>query len=223
MMTWDTGLMRLRHGSWWCRLVLTHVAPWIRVGIAWSWFSEVGAAKAVGHVKLEWHVRIVLGHTLFVPRHWELTGYGLGGTLVVWRGCCYKSTSAITKKFMRHVATVINREHRINLIRRSWLKHKRTRQFTCSLMDILPSEYAPRLGSDDDIFTKPLGRTEADLSITYVQRFEAYQMNSDLVGFNISRLLDIHSPIDLMHFIILDFRVAHSHWLQDEYSWLSSA
>ena len=103
------------------------------------------------------------------------------------------------KEFTRRVATVVIREHRINLIRRSWLKHERIRRFTCSYMDILSSKYGPRLRSDDDTFTKPSGRTKADLSIMCVQRCEAHHMNSDLDGFNMSRLLDIHSPIDSMH------------------------
>ena len=103
------------------------------------------------------------------------------------------------------------------------LKHERTRRFTCSVTYILLSKYAPRLRCDDDTFTKPLGRTKADQVIRCIRRCEAHHMNSDLDGFNMSRLLDIHSPIDSMHVIILDFKAAHSCWLQYEYSWLSSA
>ena len=53
----DDDLMRLRHSKWWCRLVrlvLTHLAPGIRVVIAWSRFPEVRAAHAVGRVQSAW-------------------------------------------------------------------------------------------------------------------------------------------------------------------------
>ena len=49
-------------------------------------------------------------------------------------------------------------------------------------MNILSSKHAPRLRSDDDKFTKPSGRTKADLSIRCVRRCEAHNMNSDLYG-----------------------------------------
>ena len=73
------------------RLVLTHVAPWIRVSIAWNRFFEVRADNAVGHVESAWCPLSKLGHTLFAPQRWELTGYGCVGTLVVRRGWCYNN------------------------------------------------------------------------------------------------------------------------------------
>ena len=223
-MTWDAVLMRLRHSSFLYRLMLTHVAPWIRVSIAWNRFFNIRAANAVDHVESAWCVRSIhysyTIRTATLRTDWIRLSWYIGSPA---RMLLQQSTLVITKEFTRRVATVVVRERQINLIRRSWLKHERTRRVTCSVMDILWSKYAPRLRSVDDTFTKPSGRTKADLSIRYVWRCEAHHMNTDLDGFNMSRSLDIQSPIDLMHVIILDFKAAHSRWLKDEYSWLSSA
>ena len=74
-----------------------------------------------------------------------------------------KSILAVMNELTRRVATATVRERLINLIRRSWYKHKRTRRLTLSVMDKLSSKYTPRFATDDDAFTEPSRRTNADL------------------------------------------------------------
>ena len=188
-MTWDTVLMRLRHNSFLCRLVLTHVAPWIRVSIAWNRFYEVRAANAVGHIESAWCVRSTLGNILFAPRRWELTGYGWVSTLVVRRGCCYNN-QLWNNEGICEACCNSHRQRASNKYDSTKLIKARTHQtihMFCHGHSLV--KYAPRLRSDDDTFTKPSARTKADLSISCVRRCEAHHMNSDLDGFNTSRLL----------------------------------
>ena len=60
-------------------------------------------------------------------------------------------------------------------------------------MDKLSSKYTPKLRTDDDAFTEPSGRTNADLSIRWVRRGEAHHKSSDFSGLSASLL-----PIDPM-------------------------
>ena len=85
-------------------------------------------------------------------------------------------------------------------------------------MDKLSSKYTPRLRTDDDTFTEPSGRTNADLSIKWVRRGEAHHINSDFSGLSASLLLAIHAPIDSIQCIILDFKAVHSDKVQAAYT-----
>ena len=85
-------------------------------------------------------------------------------------------------------------------------------------MDKLSSKYTPRLRTDDDAFTEPSGRTNADLSIRCVRRGEAHHINSDFSELSASLLLAIHAPIDSIQCIILDFKAVQSDKVQAAYT-----